>query len=407
MSSTVKPPNLRIIQAKTPWVNQDGTPTTYFYRLFESIVNGVNQPSPGVYTPTFQSGYVVYTGPNGTLTASPSFQFGTNLPNPSGIPGNALFLGADSGSGVQVSTWIITDQAQDVNTPGPMLGMTAGEAQPNSTEPGGLLWFLGGAASLGTGGEFIGQGGTSLSGTGGNAILQGGNSTNGIPGDAYVIAGENGTQGANVQLLATTLNGISGVIRHRWNSNFIWDEFHDGSWYFYLGGGFGLAGQYPASQGPGLPVTWTSPPVGLEQTLFYALGYSPHTSGTADVALTSVVSPTNRWIPTHIWCFQTSTTSMTSAFTGSLQLWTSAAKTGFNLNQPNTSGEYAQLSTLAQNQAIDLSNYAWSLAQGTPSMNTVTVPATTTLYVSASTTNADSGVTYDIYVQGYVLPFGP
>lgn len=269
MTSSVTPPNLRMIQGQVPWVDSSGKPTPYFFRLLNSLVNGVNAPSPGIYNPTFQSGYVIYTGPNGTLAGSPSFQFGSNLPNPSGIPGNALFLGADAGSGVQISTWIITDQAQDVNTPGPILGMTAGEAQPNSSEPGGLLWFIGGGASNGTGGGFLGQGGTSLGGNGGPATLQGGNSTDGIPGDAFVVGGEEGTQGANVQLLATTINGISGVIRHRWNSNFVWDEYVDGSWFFYNGGEFGTAGQALISGGPGEPVAWASIPAGVTGEVQY------------------------------------------------------------------------------------------------------------------------------------------
>lgn len=243
---------------------------------FDWLIGGPTITASPPYNPTFQSGDVLYSGPNGNILGNINLEFGLNLPTPSGTHGAALLLGSGGGSGTPATIWIISDQAYDDDTPGNFLGITAGETQPAGVAAGGELFIIAGASFGGIGGLLQLQGGTSLNGNGGEAVLQGGNSTNGIPGDAFLIGGENGTQGANVHLVATVLNGIAGVIRHRFNSNITMDEYHDGSWYFYNGGGWGLAGQPLVSGGAGQPVAWqvgyTGPiPVGTA-TLHFASG---------------------------------------------------------------------------------------------------------------------------------------
>ena len=146
------------------------------------------------------------------------------------------------------------------STPGNNLIITSGETQGSGTANGGYLLLIGGGSFAGTGGTATCQGGTSANGTGGPAILAGGNATNGgIPGDAYVIggAGQAPGQGANVHLIMTEVNDISGVVRIRVNSTPLIDFYHDGSIYLYDGNGFGTAGQHLTSQGPGMPVIWS------------------------------------------------------------------------------------------------------------------------------------------------------
>ena len=214
----------------------------------------------GASSVTFESGSLQYLDPvDGFMTGSPQFEVGTNLPNPSGIPGNALLLGSGSLTGPPTpgSCWIITDQAFDSNTPGNLLGITAGETQPTGTADGGMLWLIGGGSAGGRGGTLQLQGGTSANGPGGFAILQGGNSTNGVPGDAFIAAGENGTQGANVHLIMTLVNGSSGDVRIRCNSNVLIQFLQNGEIYLTSSGtGAGLAGQPLVSQGIGFPATW-------------------------------------------------------------------------------------------------------------------------------------------------------
>ena len=212
------------------------------------------------WNPIFQTGYVMYGGANG-IQGNINFEFGTNLPNPSGTNGTALLLGSGAGGGVANPFWIITDQAYDLSTPGNLLGITAGETQPNSTQPGGLLWLIGGGADQGTGGALLLQGGTSARQNGGSTTVAGGNATNGgIPGDVFIIGGAGMApgQGANVHIILTTENGISGFIRFRNNSTPLMDIHGDGSIFLYNGGGgYGTAGQKLTSQGPGLPVIWS------------------------------------------------------------------------------------------------------------------------------------------------------
>lgn len=208
------------------------------------------------YNPIFQSGQVQYAGPGGGLAGSNNLIFGLALPNPGGTPGPALLLGSGGGNGSPVWAWIIQDQAFDSVTPGNNLGITAGETQPAGIQPGGELFIIAGASFGGRGGVLQLQGGTSFNGPGGFGILQGGNSTNGPAGDAFVTGGQNGTAGANVHLIMTTVNGISGVVRIRNNSTILWDFYPDGSIFSYLGGGFGTSGQSLKTQGAGLPAQW-------------------------------------------------------------------------------------------------------------------------------------------------------
>lgn len=210
------------------------------------------------YNPTFKTGYVMVGGPNGQIEGNINFEFGTNLPNPSGTNGAGLLLGSGAGGGIANPFWIITDQAYDLTTPGNQLGITAGETQPNSTQAGGLLWLIGGGADLGTGGELLLQGGTSARQNGGSAILAGGNATTGgIPGDAYVIGGSGlaPAQGANVHLIMTEVAGISGNIRFRVNSTILY-QFDQFGAIFIGTAGCGTAGQTLHSGGPGASCYW-------------------------------------------------------------------------------------------------------------------------------------------------------
>lgn len=228
---------------------------------FDWLIGGPGASgAAGVYEPAFQSGYLQYIGPSGAFVANANFEVGLNLPNPSGTAGPGLLLGSGGGHGTPVTFAIIQDEAFDASTPGNNLIITSGETQGSGTAKGGYLLLIGGGSFAGTGGTATCQGGTSANGTGGPAILAGGNSTNGgIPGDAYVIggAGQAPGQGANVHLIMTEVNNISGVVRIRVNSTPLIDFYHDGSIYLYDGGGFGTAGQKLTSQGPGMPVIWS------------------------------------------------------------------------------------------------------------------------------------------------------
>ena len=211
--------------------------------------------SPGgepPYNPTFQSGDVQYEAPNG-FAGRINFIYGNALPNPAGNTGPGLILG----SGPGVTFFVTTDEAYTASDPGNELIIAAGETQGGSSQPGGQLFLLGGASDLGMGGLLQLQGGTSANGPGGDAVFQGGNSTGGIPGDAFVTGGQNGTQGANVHLICTEINGIPGVVRIRVNSTPLIDFFANGAIFLYNGGGFGTAGQKLTSQGPGMPVIWS------------------------------------------------------------------------------------------------------------------------------------------------------
>lgn len=47
---SASPPNFSILQAGTPWVNKDGTPTTYFFRLIYNIFQAAGSGTPPFLT---------------------------------------------------------------------------------------------------------------------------------------------------------------------------------------------------------------------------------------------------------------------------------------------------------------------------------------------------------------------
>lgn len=223
-------------------------------RLISARLNTPASP----YNPTFQSGGVNYNGPNGVVTADNNMILGLSIPNPSGNNGPCLLLGSGGGSGQNVQFCIIMDQAFDTATPGNDMIITSGEVMPGSSQRGGQLFIIAGGADLGDGGDHIVQAGTSAHGDPGLMQVQGGNNTDEThpAGDVFIIAGQVGSEGASVHLIPTLLHGLAGFIRHRWNSDIVWDEFADGSWFFYkVGGGtFGDAGAPIISRGTGQPV---------------------------------------------------------------------------------------------------------------------------------------------------------
>jgi len=253
----------------------NGVTSGPWYRFFGGIA------PQGNYSATFQSGYVQYTGPQGTIQANINFIVGTNIPNPSGTPGACLLLGSGGGNGTPTQAWIISDQAYDDQTPGNLLGITAGETQPAGSADGGELLLLGGASFGGTGGLLQLQGGTSLNGNGGETVVQGGNSTNGNAGDVFLTGGQAGQAGANVHLIATLLNSIAGVIRLRSNSNIMIDFIPVGSAsggnqpvgiYLYSGGGYGSAGQPLVSGGSSGSANWLS--TGFTGSITFGTGHT-------------------------------------------------------------------------------------------------------------------------------------
>lgn len=237
------------------------------------ISNGVTvavaTPKPtqgGTYTPIFQSGSVQVAGPTGVPAGYGDFQWGFLLPNASGIPCSGLLVG---GAG-KLQVVHLTD-AQITGLKGITVIRSAGDADSTPGNPGidggGDLLDFAGASLNGSGGLAKYQGGTSVNAQAGAGITRGGNGTgaSSIAGDAYLEAGEAPTGGGNVQLLAKIINGIAGVIRHRWNSVFTMDEYSDGSLFLYPlasapsvnRGGFGAPGQSLVSNGPGQPSSWS------------------------------------------------------------------------------------------------------------------------------------------------------
>jgi len=187
----------------------------------------------------FGAGFVAFGGLDNSLQGSIQLEFGTNLPNPAGLPGPALFIGsggggftgsisgtvmtvtavspgtllgrgmlikgAAAGTGIaslgtgtggvgtynvnvsqslastslsaSASAWILTDQAYDNSADGNFIGITAGETQGAGTANGGELFLAGGGSFGGLGGLLQLQGGTSAHAAGGSAVLQGGSAT--------------------------------------------------------------------------------------------------------------------------------------------------------------------------------------------------------------------------------------
>jgi len=260
--SSLPPATLPLSGTEQVILNQGNPGTTK--RAPVSAIGSASVGKPaGSFQAFFQSGDVQWNN-NGVMFGTDQFIMGLAIPLPDGTNGAALLLGSGYGPGGSPNpgkAWIITDQAFDNFTPGNTLGITAGETQGAGTANGGLLWLLGGASFGGKGGQLLLQGGTSANGAGGDTVVQGGNATGAtgaaIPGDLFLEGGNTGRQGANVQLISTTLNGTSGVVRVRNNSTFLWDFYADGSLFSYLGGGFGTSGQALVTGGPGTFARWS------------------------------------------------------------------------------------------------------------------------------------------------------
>lgn len=237
------------------------------------------------YNATFQSGGVNYNGANGVLAADNNLIYGKIIPNPSGTPGPCLLKGSGGGSGANVQFWDITDQAFDLASPGNDIGRTAGEVQPNSTQRGGNITDLAGAADLGQGGQWLAKGGTSARGAPGLTVLQGADNTDEShpAGDVFAVAGETGSQGGILHLIATLINGVAGFIRHRFNSTITIDEYADGSWFFYSQSSFGNAGAPLISRGAGNPM---GPALSSEVVANHVMPVKALTGGGANGSLT-------------------------------------------------------------------------------------------------------------------------
>lgn len=215
-------------------------------------------PGFGVYSATFQSGYLQYIGSAGTITGNTNFLVGLQLPSPLGgtVPGLLI------GSGVPNAV-IITDTVVGSTTPGINLAIAAGETASPSTAAGGTLTLLGGAAASGVGGTATLQGGTSASGNGGDAIVQGGNaSTAGNSGNIYLVGGTaTGTNknGGSITLAmsAATGTGTPGYLNIKSGATTLYTITNTGA--LFIGGTTpGTAGQVLTAAGGNLSPTWSS-----------------------------------------------------------------------------------------------------------------------------------------------------
>lgn len=211
----------------------------------------------GQYNEFFNSGYVAYVGPRGTLKFSGQLVFGTNIPNPAGIPNcpGLLIGGADGPTASLLST-----DEQVPGKDGIDLLIAAGSTGIDSgnVQAGGDLLMFGGGALEGVGGNAKLQGGTSFNGAGGTTTVSGSNSTNegGPRGSVFIQGGENGDGGGNVELIATGGTGTDGEIRLKFNSTLLWTIVSTGAVVF--GAGAQTAGDVLVSAGlSGVPA-WTT-----------------------------------------------------------------------------------------------------------------------------------------------------
>jgi hypothetical protein len=211
----------------------------------------------GQYNEFFNSGYVGYVGPNGTLKFSGQMVFGTNIPNPSGVPNQPGLLlgGADGPAAAMLST-----DEQVPGKDGIDLLLVAGSTGVNAgnVQAGGDLLIFGGGALEGVGGMAKLQGGTSFDGAGGPTIVSGSNSTNegGPRGSVFIQGGENGDGGGNVELIATGGTGTDGEIKFKFNSTLLWTLTAAGSVVF--GAGAQSSGDTLTSQGIGGLPLWVT-----------------------------------------------------------------------------------------------------------------------------------------------------
>lgn len=238
--------------------------TANWLNVVDGIVQGL-VPGSGVYSPTFQSGYVQYIGSDGNIHSNTNFIFGLALPNATGIPAPCLLLG----SGVP-QAGIICD-AVLAGTPGINLLMEAGDAASPSSDIGGQLSLYGGAGYNGKGGKVLIQAGTSLNAIAGDTYVQGGNGTSAsaTAGNVYVSGGLSGpVGGGSVHLIMTdTASGVNvGSIVFRVNSTVLWTINNSGA--LFLGAtGAGQVGQVLSSQGPNALPIWAPPNVSTTRTL--------------------------------------------------------------------------------------------------------------------------------------------
>lgn len=229
--------------------NAAGTLYDYTVPLAKSV-----HDFSGQYNEFFDSGYVAYVGPNGTLTFRGQLVFGTNIPNPAGVPNQPGLLigGADGPTHAMLST-----DEQVPGRDGIHLLITAGATgvDAGNVQAGGDLLLFGGGALEGVGGTMKIQGGTSFDGAGGPTIVSGSNSTNegGPRGSVFIQGGENGNGGGNVELIATGGTGTDGEIRFKFNSSLLWTIAASGAVIF--GAGAQSSGDVLTSQGvSGLPL---------------------------------------------------------------------------------------------------------------------------------------------------------
>jgi hypothetical protein len=211
----------------------------------------------GQYNEFFDSGYVAYVGPNGTLTFRGQLVFGTNIPNPAGVPNQpGLLIGGAAGP---THALLSTDE-QIPGRDGIHLLITAGATgvDAGNIQAGGDLLLFGGGALEGVGGTMKIQGGTSFDGAGGPTIVSGSNSTNegGPRGSVFIQGGENGDGGGNVELIATGGTGTDGEVRVKFNSTLLWTIAASGAVIF--GAGAQSSGDTLTSQGVGSLPLWVT-----------------------------------------------------------------------------------------------------------------------------------------------------
>lgn len=155
------------------------------------------------------------------------------------------------------------------------------------------------------------------------------------------------------------------------------------------------------------PTVWTTAftpaSAGSEQTLFYTLGYAPATSQASDVTLTPVLSSMpNRYLLTSIVLLLSSAATSPGG-SQVFEVWTGAGKTGIRLDGGGSS--MGTVSPLTQWQWQELGG---PLVAFIASTNQQGVSSNVnTAFASMSAGGVTGTTTWDIYVQGRILPFGP
>lgn len=214
----------------------------------------------GQYNSFFNSGYVAWVGPKGTLNFSGQMVFGTNIPNPTGINAPALLLG---GAG-QARACLLTDEQLN-GQKGIDLIIAAGNVgnSVSNADTGGDLLLFGGGALNGPGGAIKVQGGTSVHGLPGTTTIHGGNGTGSgaARGSVDIIGGELGTNGGNIRLTMTYGTGTDGQIliqsaNTAGGTNLLWTITRQGSVIF--GAGAQVTGDVLVSAGVAALPVWTT-----------------------------------------------------------------------------------------------------------------------------------------------------